>query len=131
MLNYAYAVLKGQCRTALLSLGFDVACGLLHAEKAGRDSRVYDLMEPCRPLVDGLLLDVLRKTTFGLGDFIRRSDGACRLHPQLARFVVASCRRPDATVHDHARRPRSALLNPMNLGSPAPMENWPAVAVYA
>jgi hypothetical protein len=59
--------------------------------------------------VDGLLLDVLRQT-FRLGDFITTTDGACRLHPQLARYVVASCRLPDATVQDQARWLRSALL---------------------
>src|SRR5262249_36108069 len=45
VLNYAYALLEGQCRQALTQIGFDVACGFLHLDKLGRDSLVYDLME--------------------------------------------------------------------------------------
>jgi CRISPR/Cas system-associated endonuclease Cas1 len=57
-------------------------------------------MEPLRPVVDDLVLDLLRKTTFAHGDFIRGNDGACRLHPQLTRYVVTTRRVNDQTVRD-------------------------------
>jgi CRISPR-associated endonuclease Cas1 len=91
ILNYAYGVLEGQVRQALSSRGFDLACGFLHADKAGRDSLVYDVMECERGEVDGLVLDLLRDTAFHKCDFVTVSDGTCRLHPQLARAVVARC----------------------------------------
>jgi CRISPR-associated protein Cas1 len=102
LLNYAYGVLEGQCRTALAALGFDVAAGVLHSDKAGRASLVYDLMEPLRPLVDRLVVAFVQKTTFSYGDFLLANDGACRLHPQLARYVVATCRLLDSSVMDAA-----------------------------
>jgi CRISPR-associated endonuclease Cas1 len=92
MLNYAYGCLEGQARQALEAQGFDVACGFLHVDKDGRDSLVYDLMECARGTVDGLVLDFLSRTVLHAGDFVQTKEGGCRLHPQLARMVVASCR---------------------------------------
>jgi CRISPR/Cas system-associated endonuclease Cas1 len=85
-------VAEGQCKRALIGAGFDVACGFLHADRQYRDSLVYDLIELFRPAVDALVLAFLERTTFTYGDFARLSDGQCRLHPQVARAVVAACR---------------------------------------
>jgi hypothetical protein len=109
-LNYAYAVLESQCRQALASRGFDLACGFLHSDKAGRDSLVYDLMECERGTVDGMVLDFLARVTFHAGDFTRVTDGSCRLHPQLARAVVAACRVGQSRLDDHVRWLRASLL---------------------
>ena len=62
-------------------------------------------------MVDGLLLDMLRKTTFAYGDFIPGNDGACRLHPQLARYIVAACRVDDESVRDEARQLQAVLMD--------------------
>ncbi len=109
LLNYAYAVLEGQVRQALTSHGFDLACGFLHADTDRRDSLVYDLMECERGTVDGLVLDFLQATTFHKGDFTPVSDGSCRLHPQLARAVVAACRVAHERIKEHAKWMVSAL----------------------
>jgi CRISPR-associated endonuclease Cas1 len=111
VLNYAYALLEGQCRQALTRLGFDVACGFLHLDKPGRDSLVYDLMECERGTVDGLVLDFLAHTALHWGDVTPVSDGSCRLHPQLARAVVAGCRVAQDRLDEHARWLRSAVLD--------------------
>jgi hypothetical protein len=86
-----------------------VACGFLHLDKPGRDSLVYDLMECERGTVDGLVLDFLARTTLHYGDVTRVADGSCRLHPQLARAVVASCRVGQDGLDLHARWLRDAL----------------------
>jgi CRISPR/Cas system-associated endonuclease Cas1 len=96
-------LLEGQVRQALSVQGFDLACGFLHADKAGRDSLVYDLMELFRPQVDRLVLEFLGRTTFHAGDFLRLSDGSCRLHPQLARAVFAACRVVQAQISEGAK----------------------------
>ncbi|MGO8951508.1 MAG: CRISPR-associated endonuclease Cas1 [Ktedonobacterales bacterium] len=112
VLNYAYAILEGQSRQALTGLGFDVTCGFLHADKGGRDSLVYDLMECERGTVDGLVLDFLSRTTLRYGDVIAVSDGSCRLHPQLARCVVAACRVDQRRLDNHALWLRDTLNQP-------------------
>ncbi len=85
MLNYAYAVLQRQVRIAVVSQGLDPAIGYLHTSQPGRVALVYDLMEPLRPRVDHLALDFLRSHTFYPTHFVLSTNGACRLHPQLAR----------------------------------------------
>jgi CRISPR-associated endonuclease Cas1 len=109
IMNYAYGVLEGQCRQALASEGFDLACGFLHADKRGRDSLVYDLMELYRPVVDGLVLTFLEQTTFSCGDFSQSREGQCWLHPQLARAVVARCCTAQSQVAIGARQLRARL----------------------
>jgi len=79
-----------------------VTCGLLHADKNGRDSLVYDLMEVHRPNVDRLVLTLLQQTVLLAGDLTHASDGSCRLHPQFARYVVARCRFEQETINQGA-----------------------------
>src|SRR5262245_42701216 len=102
-LNYCYACLASQCRQALLAEGLDPTCGFLHADKYGRDSLTYDLMELERGAVDDLLLTFLGKTTLHYGDFARAADGAVTLHPQLTRLLLSAVRVPQARVDGHAR----------------------------
>jgi len=109
--NYAYALLEGQCTQALAGAGFDLACGFLHAAKDGRESLVYDLMEPFRPHVDSLVLSLIARTMFTYGDFVADSAGQCRLHPQLARAVVAACRLPQQRIDAGAYALRALLLD--------------------
>jgi CRISPR/Cas system-associated endonuclease Cas1 len=90
--------------------GFDLATGFLHADKPGRDSLVFDLMECVRGAVDDLVLAFLDRTTLHAASFARVGDGGVRLHPQLARAVVAACRVSQDQLDDHARWLRSALL---------------------
>ncbi len=86
LLNYAYACLESKVRQALVKQGFDLACAFLHADKLGRDSLVYDLIELYRSKIDALVLDFVGHTTFKKGDLIPVSDGSVRLSPQLAKY---------------------------------------------
>lgn len=101
-LNYGYAVLKSQVLRSILSVGLDPSCGFLHADKDGRDSLCYDLMEPHRAQVDQLVLKLFSDTTFTKGMVIPLESGECKLNPQFARTVVLTCKVPqrniDATV---------------------------------
>jgi CRISP-associated protein Cas1 len=110
ILNYAYGVLEAQCRQALAAEGFDLGCGFLHADKQYRDSLVYDLMELFRPGVDALVLALLGRTTFAYGDLVMTHEGRCRLHPQLARAVAASCRVEQERVREGAQQLREMLV---------------------
>jgi hypothetical protein len=100
-LQLASALREGRTHQALCGAGFDLACGFLHADRRGRDALVYDLMELARPAVDERVLAFLQATPFHAGDFTRVSDGSCRLHPQLARAVVATCGVPQQHLEGH------------------------------
>jgi CRISPR-associated endonuclease Cas1 len=108
MLNYSYAILTSDVRRVLLTDGFDVDIGILHADQ--RDALVYDAMEPLRPVADDLLLSMLRTATLRYGDatpspdgtrlgvYPPASDGHCRLHPELLRTLATVCRVPHRQV---------------------------------
>lgn len=88
MLNYAYAALESQVRMSIAEVGLDPTIGYLHVCRAGRDSFVYDLMEPHRPQADRQVLALIRSEAFTPRDFVIDSKGTCRLHPELARRLV-------------------------------------------
>ena len=46
-------------------------------------------MEQERPKVDRAVLNFLKSHVFDPADFVIRSDGVCRLNPEMARMVVA------------------------------------------
>jgi CRISPR-associated protein Cas1 len=90
-LNYSYSMLEAQIRQGIYRSGLDPTCGFLHSDKVGRDSLVFDLMEPFRAKIDLLVFLFLTKLTLKLGDCLEGEKGECRLNPQLTRLLLASC----------------------------------------
>jgi CRISPR-associated endonuclease Cas1 len=88
MLNYAYAILEAQVRIQIAVDGYDPMISYLHASSPERPGLIFDFMEPKRPIVDRAVLRFVQANTFKPGDFTLRSDGVCRLNPELARRVV-------------------------------------------
>lgn len=89
MLNYAYAVLQAQTHQRMVAEGYDPTIGVMHGAYRGKPGFVLDMMEPDRPKIDATILTFVMNETFSGGDFILRSDGICRLNPQLARIVTS------------------------------------------
>jgi CRISPR-associated endonuclease Cas1 len=88
ILNYAYAVLESQVRMQIAADGYDPTIGFLHTYNMERPALVFDLMEPLRPIVDRSVLEFVQSHTFHPADFTIRSDGVCRINPEMARHVV-------------------------------------------
>jgi hypothetical protein len=86
LLNYAYAVLSGETRIALLAMGLDPAQGFLHRDL---DALVHDVMEPVRPLVDRWLLALLERQVFTPADFSEDRRGEVRLSYAIRNQVTA------------------------------------------
>jgi CRISPR associated protein, Cas1 family len=91
--NYAYGLLEGRTRVAITSFGLDPAIGFMHSparpKEAPRSPLALDLMEPLRPIVDAAVLGFASGSALRPADFVLTREGICRLHPQLARVVVA------------------------------------------
>ena len=103
MLNYGYAVLESQVQMTVVAAGLDPTIGFMHAPGERRSALVLDLMEPMRPVVDLVVLGLVRSNTFSPTDFVLREDGVCRVSPQLARNLVgfvADRVRDLRSVHD-------------------------------
>ena len=89
ILNYAYAALESEIRIKAISDGYDPTIGIMHEGSDGSSKFIFDLMEPERPRVDRDVLDFVRGHVFDPADFVIRTDGVCRLNPEMARIVVA------------------------------------------
>jgi CRISP-associated protein Cas1 len=88
MLNYAYAVKLAQMQIQAIADGYDPTIGIMHHGRRGKPAFIFDLIEPERPKVDAAVLTFVQSRPFAADDFILRSDGGCRLSPQLARVVA-------------------------------------------
>jgi CRISPR/Cas system-associated endonuclease Cas1 len=49
--------------------------GILHTDKRYRGSLAHDLMEPVRPVVDGLVIDLVQKRKLARGDVYETREG--------------------------------------------------------
>jgi CRISPR-associated protein Cas1 len=82
LLNYITSVCVTEIVIACHAAGVDPALGVLHADKDGRASLAYDLLEPARPLVERWFLHWLAETTFAGRDFRTDLSGVVRVtHP--------------------------------------------------
>ena len=89
MINYAYAVKQAELQIAAIADGYDPTIGIMHNGRRGLPAYIFDQIEPERPLVDRAILNFMSIHQFSGADFILRSDGVCRLSPQLAKTVTA------------------------------------------
>lgn len=65
MLNYGYAILRGVVARALVASGLLPTLGIHHHNRYNAYCLADDIMEPYRPFVDKLIIDI----TSGLGDY--------------------------------------------------------------
>lgn len=90
ILNYAYGMLNSQVHIEAVAAGYDPRRGVMHHDRddSSAFAWVFDMIEPRRAIVDAAVLRFVLSTPFSGADFIQRSDGVCRLAPQLARRVA-------------------------------------------
>ena len=89
ILNYAYAVLQSQILITTVAEGYDPTIGIMHEARDGSSAFIFDLMEPKRPKVDRIVLEFIKGHVFDPADYIIRTDGVCRLNPEMARYVAS------------------------------------------
>jgi hypothetical protein len=90
-------------------------------------------MEPLRPVVDREVLKLALGNELHSADFVLRSDGVCRLNPQLARRavqLVTSVEISNYLEGVFGRRPRVAATVPLHHAS-APQRSGSATASAA
>ena len=79
MLNYAYVVEAGRLARALTAAGFALTIGFLHSDKHGRNSLVWDAIEPLRPLIDARVFKFIAQREFVRSDFPQAGRNAHRI----------------------------------------------------
>jgi CRISPR-associated endonuclease Cas1 len=88
ILNYAYTVLQSEMQINAIAEGYDPTIGIMHEGNDGSAAFIFDLMEPRRPFVDRAVLQFVKGHVFDAADFVIRSDGVCRLNPEMARLIA-------------------------------------------
>jgi hypothetical protein len=78
-----------EIRIKAISDGYDPTIGIMHEGSDGSSKFIFELLEPKRPCVDRAVLDFVKEHVFDPADFVIRTDGVCRLNPEMARMVVA------------------------------------------
>jgi len=70
-----------EVRNAILEKGLDPAISFIHAVQSGRESLVFDVMEPVRPKVDWFALQLL-KSNLNLKCFTMNKQDGCLLNKE-------------------------------------------------
>ena len=94
MLNYCYIVEAGRLAKALASQGLCLSIGYLHGDKKGRNSLVWDAIEPLRPAIDAKVFAFIEAHEFARKDFPQSGYDVHRLSRDVTQLLLhkARCR---------------------------------------
>lgn len=130
LLNYGYTVLRAIVARAICASGLHPTLGLHHANQGNAFALADDLMEPYRPLVDRMVLNLAREgktevdsdtkavlATLGTLD-LDTAEGTSPLSVHAARFVhsLAKSFAAEAVDLDAPRPPPPLVLARLGLG---------------
>ncbi len=90
LLSFLYALVRGECHSALEGVGLDPQVGYLHALRPGRPALALDLMEELRPLVaDRLAVTLVNRHQLRADSFEELPGGAVQLTEEGRRTVLS------------------------------------------
>lgn len=91
LLSFAYRLLENACASALAGVGLDPYVGMLHTDRAGRESLALDLMEEMRaPLADRFVLSGINNRVFQENMFDETESGAVLLNDNGRRSFLSA-----------------------------------------
>ena len=91
LISFLYALVLGDCRSALETVGLDPQLGFLHTVRPGRQSLALDLLEEFRaPVCDRLALTLINREQLQAKDFDYREGGSVMLNDAGRKIVIAA-----------------------------------------
>jgi len=91
LISFLYALVLGDCRSALETVGLDPQLGFLHTVRPGRQSLALDLLEEFRaPICDRLALTLINREQLQAKDFDHRDGGSVMLNDAGRKTVLAA-----------------------------------------
>jgi CRISPR-associated protein Cas1 len=102
LISFLYALMLGDCRSALETVGLDPQLGFLHAVRPGRESLALDILEEFRaPLCDRLALTLINREQIKEKDFDKRDGGSVLLNDNGRKTVIAAyqARKQEELIH--------------------------------
>jgi len=88
MLNYCYVVEAGRLAKALAAQGLALPIGYLHSDKKGRNSLVWDAIEPLRPAIDAKVFAFVEAHEFARRDFPQSGYNVHRLSRDVTQLLL-------------------------------------------
>jgi CRISPR/Cas system-associated endonuclease Cas1 len=88
MLNYCYVVEAGRLAKALAAQGLALPIGFLHSDKKGRNSLVWDAIEPLRPSIDAKVFSFVKTHEFARRDFPQSGYNVHRLSRDVTQLLL-------------------------------------------
>jgi CRISPR-associated protein Cas1 len=102
MLNYAYVVEAGRLAKALAARGLVLQIGYLRSDKTGRNSLVWDAIEPLRPIIDARVFRYIEGREFKRADFVQTSASTYRLERGIIAELLTKASLPQPEIDDAA-----------------------------
>lgn len=102
MLNYCYIVEAGRLAKALAAQGLCRSIGFLHSDKKGRNSLVWDAIEPLRPAIDAKVFAFVEAHEFARRDFPQSGYNVHRLSRDVTQLLLHSASLPARDIDDAA-----------------------------
>jgi CRISP-associated protein Cas1 len=102
MLNYCYIVEAGRLAKALTAQGLCLSIGFLHSDKKGRNSLVWDAIEPPRPSIDAKVFAFIAAHEFARRDFPQSGYNVYRLSRDVTQLLLHKCSLPAREIEGAA-----------------------------
>ena len=102
MLNYCYIVEAGRLAKALAVQGLCLSIGFLHSDKKGRNSLVWDALEPLRAAIDAKVFAFIEAHEFARRDFPQSGYNVHRLSRDVTQLLLHKCSLPAREIEGAA-----------------------------
>jgi CRISPR/Cas system-associated endonuclease Cas1 len=110
MINYCLVVEAGRLARALAGLGLALQIGFLHADKHGRNSLVWDAIEPLRAKINARVFAFIASYEFTRSDFPASGVSIHRIAQPIIAELLACCLSPDQDTLDCAAWMRDLIM---------------------
>jgi CRISP-associated protein Cas1 len=102
MVNYCIVVEAGRLARALSGFGLALQIGFLHGDKHGRNSLVWDTIEPLRAKINARVFAFIASHEFARNDFPASSVSTHRIAQPVIAELLARCLSPDQDILEAA-----------------------------
>jgi CRISP-associated protein Cas1 len=102
MLNYCCIVEAGRLAKALAAQGLALPIGYLHSDKKGRNSLVWDAIEPLRPFIDAKVFAFVEAHEFARRDFPQSGYNVHRLSRDVTQLLLHQASLPAREIEGAA-----------------------------
>ena len=110
MLNYCYIVEAGRLAKALAAQGLALPIGYLHSDKKGRNSLVWDAIEPLRPAIDAKVFEFVAEHEFARSDFPQSGYNVHRLSRDVTQLLLHKASLPAREIEGAAEWIANVIL---------------------